>query len=58
MSCAKKRGMEEAQSVIETLKQKGFLINEKALGNYLNKRAPFSPSIWEVIFGKKTMEFF
>lgn len=54
----KERGVEEAQSVLETLKQKGFLINEKALREFLNKRAPFSPNIWEVIFGKKTKEFF
>ncbi|XP_022136091.1 pentatricopeptide repeat-containing protein At4g38150 [Momordica charantia] len=54
----KERGTEEARSVIETLKQKGFLLNEKALREFLNKRAPFSPNIWEAIFGKKTKEFF
>ncbi|XP_022952706.1 pentatricopeptide repeat-containing protein At4g38150-like [Cucurbita moschata] len=54
----KEKGVDEAHTVIETLKQKGFLINEKDLRDFLNKRAPFSPHIWELIFGKKTKEFF
>ncbi|XP_038902465.1 pentatricopeptide repeat-containing protein At4g38150-like [Benincasa hispida] len=53
------KGVDEAHIVVETLKQKGFLINEKALRELLNKRAPFSPHVWEVVFGKKNKkEFF
>lgn len=52
------KGVDEAHSVVETLKQKGFLINENSLREFLNKRTPFSPHIWEVIFGKKTKGLF
>ncbi|XP_044490379.1 pentatricopeptide repeat-containing protein At4g38150-like [Mangifera indica] len=44
------KGVEKAQSAIATLRQKGFLVNKE----YLDKKAPFSSSVWEVIFGKKT----
>lgn len=49
----KQRGVEEARGVIERLRQKGFSINEKAVRDFLDKKAPFSPVLWEVIFGKK-----
>ncbi|GLT87197.1 hypothetical protein SLE2022_052940 [Rubroshorea leprosula] len=47
------KGVEEAQGVIENLKQKGFAINDKAVREFLDKKAPFSPMVWEAIFGKK-----
>ncbi|XP_031380726.1 pentatricopeptide repeat-containing protein At4g38150 [Punica granatum] len=49
----KEKGVEEARGVIERLRQKGFFINEKAVREFLDKKAPFSPVLWEVIFGKK-----
>ncbi|XP_021301101.1 pentatricopeptide repeat-containing protein At4g38150 [Herrania umbratica] len=49
----KEKGVEEAQSVIGTLKQKGFVLNDKAVRQFLDKKAPFSPLVWEAIFGKK-----
>ncbi|KAJ0010862.1 hypothetical protein Pint_33972 [Pistacia integerrima] len=52
----REKGVEEAQSAIETLRQKGFLVNDKAVREYLDKKAPFSSSVWEVIFGKKSSE--
>ncbi|GAV70182.1 PPR domain-containing protein/PPR_2 domain-containing protein, partial [Cephalotus follicularis] len=52
----KDKGVEEAQSVITKLRQKGFFINDKAIRDFLNKKAPFSPLIWEAIFGKKTSQ--
>ncbi|KAJ4715794.1 Pentatricopeptide repeat [Melia azedarach] len=52
----REKGVEEAQSVIATLKQKGFLVNDKAIREFLDKKAPFLPSIWEAIFGKKTSQ--
>ncbi|KAJ0076843.1 hypothetical protein Patl1_35353 [Pistacia atlantica] len=52
----REKGVEEAQSAIATLRQKGFLVNDKAVIEYLNKKAPFSSSVWEVIFGKKSSE--
>ncbi|KAA0050550.1 hypothetical protein IC582_000629 [Cucumis melo] len=55
--CSEK-GVDEAHNVVETFKQKGFLIDEKALREFLNKRAPFSPDIWKVFFGNKKAPFF
>ncbi|TYH33562.1 hypothetical protein ES332_D13G068000v1 [Gossypium tomentosum] len=52
----KEKGVEEAVNVIGTLKQKGFLVNDKAVRQFLDKRAPFSPLAWEAIFGKKTSQ--
>ncbi|CAA2960652.1 Hypothetical predicted protein [Olea europaea subsp. europaea] len=49
----REKGMEEAQSVIKAMRQKGFFIDEKAVREYLEKRGPFSPLIWEAILGKK-----
>ncbi|KAK8698728.1 hypothetical protein V6N13_114837 [Hibiscus sabdariffa] len=50
----KEKGVEEAEKVVGTLKQKGFLVNDKAVRQFLDKKAPFSPLVWEAIFGKKT----
>ena len=52
----KEKGVEEAQSVIGILKQKGFVVNDKAVRQFLDKKAPFSPLVWEAIFGKKTSQ--
>ncbi|KAK4797762.1 hypothetical protein SAY86_030088 [Trapa natans] len=49
----KQSGVEEARGVIERLRRKGFSINEKAVRDFLDKKAPFTPALWEVIFGKK-----
>ncbi|KAJ7975890.1 Pentatricopeptide repeat-containing protein family [Quillaja saponaria] len=49
----KEKGVEEAQSLIRTLREKGFCVNEKAVREFLDKKAPFSPPVWEAIFGKK-----
>ncbi|KAB2047758.1 hypothetical protein ES319_A13G068500v1 [Gossypium barbadense] len=52
----KEKSVEEAVNAIGTLKQKGFLVNDKAVGQFLDKKAPFSPLVWEAIFGKKTSQ--
>lgn len=52
----REKGIEEAQSVIATLKEKGFLVNDKAVKEFLDKKARFSSSVWEAIFGKKTSQ--
>ena len=49
----KEKGVEEAKGAIRTLIDKGFTVNEKAVREFLDKKAPFSPSVWEAIFGKK-----
>ena len=50
----KEKGVEEAEIVIGSLRQKGFVVNDKAVRQFLDKKAPFSPLVWEAIFGKKT----
>ncbi|KAL2348487.1 hypothetical protein Fmac_002487 [Flemingia macrophylla] len=49
----KENGVEEAKTAIKTLTEKGFSVNEKAVREFLDKKTPFSPSVWEAIFGKK-----
>lgn len=49
----KEKGVEEARKVIVTLRQKGFLLDEKAVRTYLDKNGPTSPMVWEAIFGPK-----
>ncbi|XVE66454.1 hypothetical protein DITRI_Ditri08aG0080800 [Diplodiscus trichospermus] len=52
----KEKGVEEAQNVIGTLKKKGFVVDDKAARQFLDKKAPFSPLVWEAIFGKKASQ--
>ncbi|KAK7391758.1 hypothetical protein VNO78_20179 [Psophocarpus tetragonolobus] len=49
----KEKGVEEAKSAIKTLTEKGFAFDEKSVRHFLDKKTPFSSSVWEVIFGKK-----
>ncbi|XP_050366374.1 pentatricopeptide repeat-containing protein At4g38150-like [Argentina anserina] len=48
----KENGVEGGENVIGKLKQTGFVVNEKAVREFLDKRASFSPVVWEAIFGK------
>ncbi|GAU16605.1 hypothetical protein TSUD_233570 [Trifolium subterraneum] len=50
----KENGIEEAKGVVKTLKEKGYDFDEKAVREYLDKKAPFLPSVWEAIFDKKS----
>ncbi|KAI8527215.1 hypothetical protein RHMOL_Rhmol12G0058300 [Rhododendron molle] len=52
----REKGLEEAQSVIRALTQKGFYFDEKLVREYLDKKGPFLPLVWEAIFGKKSSE--
>ncbi|XP_057449403.1 pentatricopeptide repeat-containing protein At4g38150-like isoform X2 [Lotus japonicus] len=49
----KEQGVAEAKGAIRTLIEKGFVVNEKAVKGFLDMKKPFSPSVWEAIFGKK-----
>ncbi|KAK7392842.1 hypothetical protein VNO78_21292 [Psophocarpus tetragonolobus] len=49
----KEKGVEEAKSAIKRLTEKGFAFDEKSVRQFLDKKTPFSPSVWEAIFGKK-----
>ncbi|XP_062081473.1 pentatricopeptide repeat-containing protein At4g38150-like [Humulus lupulus] len=50
------KGVEEAHSAVTNLRQKGFTVNDKAVREFLDKKAPFSSLVWEAIFGKKTSQ--
>lgn len=44
---------DEAKTVINQFKEKGFIVDEKAVREYMDKKGPFFPSVWEVMFGKR-----
>ncbi|KAH7856062.1 hypothetical protein Vadar_032297 [Vaccinium darrowii] len=52
----REKGLEEAQSLIRALTHKGFYFDEKLVREYLNKKGPFLPLVWEAIFGKKSSQ--
>lgn len=52
----REKGLEEAQCMIATVRQKGFFFDEKALREYLDKKGPFIPLVWEAILGKKSSQ--
>ncbi|KAL4318104.1 hypothetical protein GQ457_18G014010 [Hibiscus cannabinus] len=43
----KEKGVEEAESFIASLKQKGFLVDDEGVRQLLDKKGPFSPLVWE-----------
>ncbi|KAL3498404.1 hypothetical protein ACH5RR_041136 [Cinchona calisaya] len=49
----REKGLEEAQTMINTLRQKGFFLDEKPIREYLEKKSPLLPLVWEAILGKK-----
>ncbi|KAK8558815.1 hypothetical protein V6N13_098446 [Hibiscus sabdariffa] len=52
----KEKGVEEAENFVGTLKQKGFLVDDEAVRQFLDKKAPSSPLVSEAIFGKKASQ--
>ncbi|KAG1363296.1 pentatricopeptide repeat-containing protein [Cocos nucifera] len=52
----KEKGVEEAGSLVRTLRERGFAMDEKAVREHLDKKGPFSPTVWEAIFGKKNSQ--
>lgn len=50
----KEQRSDEAKTVINQFKEKGFTADEKAVREYMDKKGPFFPSVWEVVFGKRT----
>ncbi|KAF9587241.1 hypothetical protein IFM89_039549 [Coptis chinensis] len=49
----KDKGVQEAESTVRRLREKGFFVNDKSVREHLDKNGPFSPLLWEAIFGKK-----
>lgn len=52
----REKGVEQAQFAIDSLNQKGFAVNVKAVKEFMDKRAPFPSLAWEAIFKKKPIE--
>lgn len=44
---------DEAKGVINQFKEKGFIADERAVREYMDKKGPFFPSVSEAIFGKR-----
>ncbi|KAJ0952645.1 putative tetratricopeptide-like helical domain superfamily [Helianthus annuus] len=53
---SRERGLEAAQIVISKLKDKGFGFDEKGVRDFMEKKGPFSPMVWEAIFGKRSSQ--
>ncbi|KAL5223385.1 hypothetical protein ABZP36_028098 [Zizania latifolia] len=49
----KAKGVEEAEKLVRSFQDRNFAIDDKSIREHLDKKGPFSPVIWEVIFGKK-----
>ncbi|XP_073004026.1 uncharacterized protein [Typha latifolia] len=49
----KEKGVEEGEKIVRNFRERDFIIDEKAVKEHLDKKGPFSPLVWEAIFGKK-----
>jgi pentatricopeptide repeat protein len=49
----KTKGVEEGEKLVRSFQDRNFAIDEKSIREHLDKKGPFTPVIWEVIFGKK-----
>ncbi|VAH60960.1 unnamed protein product [Triticum turgidum subsp. durum] len=49
----KMKGVEEGDKLVRSFQDRNFAIDEKSIREHLDKKGPFSPIVWEVIFGKK-----
>ncbi|KVH90496.1 Pentatricopeptide repeat-containing protein [Cynara cardunculus var. scolymus] len=54
----RERGLEAAETMINNLKEKGFGFDEKAVREFMEKKGPFLPLVWEAILGKKSSQMF
>lgn len=49
----KTKGVGEGQNLVRSFQDRNFAIDDKSIRDHLDKKGPFSPVVWEVIFGKK-----
>lgn len=49
----KTKGVEEGEKLVRSFQDRNFAIDEMSIREHLDKKGPFSPVVWEVIFGKK-----
>lgn len=54
--CCKEKGMKEAEELVSNLRKRGYALDEKAIREHLDKKGPYSPMVWEAIFGKKSSQ--
>ncbi|KAI0489376.1 hypothetical protein KFK09_029218 [Dendrobium nobile] len=52
----KEKGIQEAEELVSSLRKRGFALDEKAIREHLDKKGPYSPMVWEAIFGKKSSQ--
>lgn len=48
------KGLEEGKAVISMLREKGFFYDEKGVRQFLDKKGPSVPLVWEAFFGKSS----
>ncbi|XP_010553310.1 PREDICTED: pentatricopeptide repeat-containing protein At4g38150 [Tarenaya hassleriana] len=53
---SREKGVEEAEATVDILKQKGFVVNAKAVKDFMEKKAPFPSLAFQAIFKKKPNE--
>ncbi|KAG0452661.1 hypothetical protein HPP92_025033 [Vanilla planifolia] len=53
---SKEKGVKEAEDFVRSLGERGFALDEKAIREHLDKKGPYSPMVWEAIFGKKNSQ--
>ncbi|CAL4963202.1 unnamed protein product [Urochloa decumbens] len=49
----KTKGVDEGEKLVRSFQDRNFAIDEKSIREHLDRKGPFSPVVWEVIFGKK-----
>ncbi|KAJ1283950.1 hypothetical protein BS78_03G166500 [Paspalum vaginatum] len=49
----KTKGVDEGEKLVRSFQDRNFAIDEKSIREHLDKKGPFSPVVWEVIFGKR-----
>jgi len=49
----KMKGVDEGEKLVRSFQDRNFAIDEKSIREHLDKKGPFSPVVWEVIFGKR-----
>ncbi|KAL6878190.1 hypothetical protein ACP4OV_012652 [Aristida adscensionis] len=49
----KTKGVDEGEKLVRSFQDRSFAIDEKSIREHLDRKGPFSPVLWEVIFGKK-----
>lgn len=54
--CCKEKCVKEAEELVSSLRKRGFALDEKAIREHLDKKGPYSPMVWEAIFGKKSSQ--